>query len=229
MSEYTIDPARYAAIDLKRGAHFTPDEGLCLMEAVAYLVGEKHSDRPLCVSPVLAAFGRGLNDCLGDRRQELKSLIPSLPGTADDGADKRRAFMALDWMVRTWLPSWLDLIPSEDAAPRLRALDRIVDDATANCARLLVRSLPHEPPRTTYDEDTAIHDVIGKTNAGALLDAAKRGIRQATYSVAVTAWGVAWLAIHTARKHDASVLEPVAQELQLSVIDLYRDMIKDPG
>lgn len=215
--------------DLLRGAHRSPDEGLCLMELTALFVGEAHSDRPLCVSPVLAAFGRGLNDCLGDRRQELKSLIPSLPGTADDGMDARRGFMALDWMVRTWLPAWLDLLPSEDAAPRLRALDRIVNDDTAERALQLVTQVPHEIPRNTSDDDDAIHDVISKTNGGQVMDVAKGSSRQVTLSAAVITWGAAWFAVHSARKHDASLLEPVAQELQLSVIDLYRDMIKVPG
>ena len=41
---------------LDRGFHNAPDDGLCFMEAAAFFAGEKHSDHPACVSPVLGAF-----------------------------------------------------------------------------------------------------------------------------------------------------------------------------
>ena len=47
---------------LTYGFHTSPEDGLCLVEAAAYLAGEPHGDRPLCVCPALAAFGRALND-----------------------------------------------------------------------------------------------------------------------------------------------------------------------
>src|SRR5258708_25727187 len=69
---------------LARGAHKDRDDGLCLLEAVAWFAGRSHSDQPPCVSPVLGAYGRTLNDVLPDiPRQELKQFIPQLPGTAD--------------------------------------------------------------------------------------------------------------------------------------------------
>ena len=47
---------------LSHGSHRSPEDGLCLVEAAAYLAGAPHSDHPRCVCPVLAAFGRALND-----------------------------------------------------------------------------------------------------------------------------------------------------------------------
>jgi hypothetical protein len=140
--EYVIDPERYAGITLLRGAHLERDEKrLCLMEAVAMLVGEKHSDHPACVSAALGNFGRGLNDLLPhDLRQELKAFIPSLPGTAGDGRDLQRRFMSLDWIMRTWLPTIVELPRNADcheAAQRLRELDPIVDEGSARDASQL--------------------------------------------------------------------------------------------
>lgn len=53
-------------LNLDKGAHSTRDEGVCLMEAVAFVAGEPHTDHPVCASPVLGAFGRSLNDVLSD-------------------------------------------------------------------------------------------------------------------------------------------------------------------
>src|SRR5262245_54913746 len=69
---------------------------VCAMEAVAWLAGEGHTDHPVCVSPVLGAYVRRLNDVLDERgRQRLKPYLPRLIGTAgDDAADRRRGWMA---------------------------------------------------------------------------------------------------------------------------------------
>lgn len=73
------------AITLRHGAHNTRDDGVCALEAVAWLAGEEHSDRPGCVCPVVAAFVRVWNDALpsdGDRDRLLKPLLPAMVGTA---------------------------------------------------------------------------------------------------------------------------------------------------
>lgn len=67
--------------ELKRGNHERPEDGLCVLEAVAWFEGEPHSDHPRCVCPVLAHFCRAFNDRLGDRRQELIPYIPRLANT----------------------------------------------------------------------------------------------------------------------------------------------------
>ena len=47
---------------LTSGAHASPVEGLCLIEAVAFHAGVPHSDHAEGVCPVLGAFGRPTND-----------------------------------------------------------------------------------------------------------------------------------------------------------------------
>jgi len=93
---------------LAYGTHPTPDEGRCAMEWVSHLAGEPHSDSPACVSPVLRAYCTSLNDSLEQEpRQLLRPYLARTIGTADDGLDEARSWMALDWLIRTYAPTWL--------------------------------------------------------------------------------------------------------------------------
>jgi len=119
------------------GTHATPEEGRCAMEWVSHLAGELHSDEPACVSPVLRAYCTTLNDNLEDRpRQRLRPYLARTIGTADDGLDESRSWMALDWLIRTYVPAWLRAARLTDSATRIDALAR-VDSSTA-----LRRALP---------------------------------------------------------------------------------------
>ncbi|HEY6924938.1 MAG TPA: hypothetical protein VI653_15795, partial [Steroidobacteraceae bacterium] len=124
MNNQTIDPE---TVVLSSGTHRSPSDGLCLEEYVAYLAGEKHSDRPACVSLILVGFGQRLNDVLSDeKRQSLKVLAAPQIGTAGDGKDEARGYLALDWLVRTYTPTWLELAGLATEAGALRALPPIV-------------------------------------------------------------------------------------------------------
>lgn len=128
-------------LTLGTGAHDNREDGVCLLEAVAWYAGKSHSDAPPCVSPVLRAFGTRLNDALpGDRQQTLKPLIPRLVGTTGDGQDKARSYMALDWLIRTYTPAWLDLAGLSAEAQALRDLRCIVDMVAAEAAGPVVRA-----------------------------------------------------------------------------------------
>ena len=126
----------FGRLRLEGGSHQSPDEGVCLMEAVAWLACEPHTDHPDCTCPVLGAFGRGLNDCLDvERRQRLKPFIPALVGTASDGHAEARGFMAMDWIVCTYTPAWLRLARLDTEADGLRSLPEITDVATLRGAQ----------------------------------------------------------------------------------------------
>lgn len=98
-------------IRLTAGQHNGPGDGLCLMEAVALFVGERHGDWPACVCPVLIEFGRVLNDAMPDRWRTdlLLPLVPVLVGTRDPqsdscgitstGQERDRAAALLAWCV----------------------------------------------------------------------------------------------------------------------------------
>src|SRR4051812_26804584 len=79
---------------LKHGSHRSPDDGMCLMEAVAYFAGELHSDSPQCACPVLTSHGIRLNDRFSDEeRQLLAPLIPKLLNTRSTrDVEQRRAY-----------------------------------------------------------------------------------------------------------------------------------------
>ena len=90
---------------LAYGTHLTPAEGRCAMEWVSYLAGEPHGDQPMCVSPVLRTYCTSLNDSLDDKpRQRLRPYLARTIGSANDGLDQARAWMALDWLIRTYAP-----------------------------------------------------------------------------------------------------------------------------
>jgi len=96
------------SIHLAYGKHPTRQQGVCLLEAVAWFASEAHSNHPTCVSPLLGGLGRAWNDTLDDTtRQGLVGFIPRLVGTAADGTDQKRAWMLTDWLARTYAPALL--------------------------------------------------------------------------------------------------------------------------
>jgi len=122
----------------------TGDRDLCIMEAVAYIAGEPWSDSPDCASPVVSAFLRSWNDDLSDADRDrllpAAVWVPRLVGSRGDPAtEERRAYLALDWLIRVHTPAWFDLVPSlASHAEALRALPEVVDLASAVASKDLV-------------------------------------------------------------------------------------------
>ncbi|TLW92084.1 hypothetical protein FFT09_14475 [Saccharomonospora piscinae] len=101
------------SITLTRRATPARTKAVSLPEAAAWFAGERHSDRPESVSGVLIATATVLGDRLPfAKRQRLKRFVPALVGTADDGKDRMRSMLAMDWLVRVYTPAWLRLVPS---------------------------------------------------------------------------------------------------------------------
>jgi hypothetical protein len=113
------------------------------MEAVAWVAGEPHSDRPRCASPVLGAIMRGLNDRFtDDERQLLAPLIPRLVGTrASADIERKRAYVMVDAAIREFAPMGLDAVKWTDLADRMRAIAPIVDMASAQSALTICREI----------------------------------------------------------------------------------------
>jgi hypothetical protein len=113
---------------LSYGRHATPEEGRCAMEWVSHLAGEPHSDEPACVSIVVRAFCTTFNDSLEDRpRQRLRPYLARTIGTAGDGLDVARSWMAMDWLVRDYTPTWLVLAGLNEPASRLAGLPVVIE------------------------------------------------------------------------------------------------------
>ena len=124
--------------NLSRGCHDTFTAGTCLLEAVAHLAGEDHTDRPECVCPVLAAFGRGLNDVMPDdatRNKYLGPLVERLLNTrSTPEVELRRAFVLADFAVREAAPTALEAAGLHAEALSLRQLTPITSAETAEVA-----------------------------------------------------------------------------------------------
>jgi hypothetical protein len=136
----TISPdvlERLEGFTLAKGGHRSFEEGACAMELAAHIAGEEHSDKPRCVSPVIAAFMRSWNDDLEDApRQKLKTLIPLMIGTnTGEAGDEIRAWMATDWLVRVHTPAFLRLAELTEHANRLASLSPLTSSETAEAAQ----------------------------------------------------------------------------------------------
>ncbi len=192
-------------LHLDKGSHTSPEDGACIMEAVAFLAGEKWSDTPECASPVIGAFLRSWNDCLpDDERQQLKRYIPRLIGTAaSPKVEDRRAWMALDWLVRTYTPAWLHLAGLNNQATMLTDLPEFVP------------GMDVPPIRPAIDQVRKDADAAWAA-AGAAAWAASR---DAAWDAArAAAWAAAWAAARAA-------LRPTVVGLQAPAFDLLDRMI----
>jgi len=72
----------HQTVRLSRGRHRTPEDGACVMELASLLAGERFSDYPDSVCPLIGAFLRTYNDCVGDdRRDDLYACAATVVGT----------------------------------------------------------------------------------------------------------------------------------------------------
>lgn len=203
---------------LAMGSHPSFEEGACAMEWVAYLAGEGHTDAPECASKVLREFTISLNDQWDDEnRQRLAPFLPRMVGTAGDGHDEARSYLALDWLIRTHTPAWLDLAGLTVEAQELRGLRRIVDIASAREAGPKVRA--------AREKATAAWAAAGYA-------AGYAAGRAAGYAAWCSAWAAAgdaaWAAAGDAAVDVAvDVLSPTVETLQASALDMLDRMI-DP-
>jgi hypothetical protein len=209
---------------VRSGAHDHPDDGMCVMEMVAYIAREAHSDNPQCVSPVIGAFMRSWNDGLDDDdRQQLKALIPVVMDTRSTPEDEeRRAWMALDWLVRVHAPAWLRLAGLVEQAERMEGLAELK-------AGMSVPSI--KPTLDAVRKDAAAARAAARDAARAAAGAAAWAAAGAAAGAA--AWDAAWDAAGDAARDAAgdaaraaagAALRPTVVTLQASALDLVERM-----
>ena len=132
-----LSPVRLAAlpsITLTKGDHPSFDQGACAMELVAFLAGEPHSSAPECACPVIAEILRSWNDDLPgpDRNRLLKPLLPRVAGSRSSPEVMAiRAWMVIDWLIRTWTPAWLHAAGWEEEAEAISRLRGLTNATTA--------------------------------------------------------------------------------------------------
>jgi hypothetical protein len=221
-------------LKLSRGGHKPTDNQACLLEAVAYVAGEPWSDQPACASPVLITYGQRLNDVLpDDLRQQLIPFIPRIVGTAGDGKDERRSYLALDWLTRTWLPAWLRLVPAcVSDADAIAGLPPVVDLESAALVGEAVRAAVVGARAAWAAAGAAVWaaawDAAGAAAGAAAWDAAAAAawaaVRAAAWDATGAAAGAAaWDAAGAAVR---AALAPTVTELQTSAIALLDTMIE---
>ena len=182
-------------VTLSPGKHMDAEEGMCLLELTSYLAGEPFTDRPVCASPVLAAFGRALNDgfVFEDHLEALKPFAPLLLGTvADREVEERRMWLLVDWSIRTILPLVFDAALLSEVAARLRALPPVVDRASATGAEA--------------------------ASAGAA-ESAARAAESAAWAAESTAWA-AWAAARAAPRAAESAAGAAARAVARAVASI---------
>jgi hypothetical protein len=234
-------------IILQSGAHTSPNEGMCVMEAVAYFAGEPFSDHPDCVCPVIGAFLRSWNDGVDDAfRQRLKPYIPRVVGTADAHAEER-SWLAMDWIIREYLPTWLELAKITATATALRNSPPILGPtALANVTGLLANSQKEAAAARAAARDAAwvaarvaawaaawdaaraaAWDAAWAATQAAAWDAAWDAAWAAAWVAArVAAWDAAWAAAWVAAWAAAwDALKPSVEKLQESAFGLLDRMI----
>jgi hypothetical protein len=158
-----VDRRRLAYIEgiqLTPGTHGGLVDGACLMEAAAYVAGERWSDAPDCASDVTAALLRNLNDLLPrGPRQELKRYLPRLVGSqGTDAQENERAALAVAWLhhgpgrALPPGPAGKRLVGAAIEAARLHA-----PNAEPFDGQLVLPPAPRRVARPLLD---AIHDLI---------------------------------------------------------------------
>ena len=210
------------------GAHSATKDDMCVMEAVAFIAGEPWSDHPDCASPVIGAFLRTWNDSLPDAdRQTLKQYIPRLVGSKGTTAqEERRAWMALDWLVRVHTPAWLRLAGLVDQANLLAGLAE-VDAGTCPSIKPMLEAVRMDA--------AAAGGVVRDAAWAVARDAAGDAARDAAWAVAGDAAGDAARDAAGAVAGDAAgavardaardALAPTVTELQTSAHDLIDRML----
>lgn len=199
-------------LELAHGAHDRREDGVCLLEAVAWVAGEEHTDHPTCSSPVLANYGRRLNDTLDDEaRQRLVPFVPRLIGTAGrPELDQRAGLMAADWLVRVYTPTWLRLAGLHNAAHVLESAAEIT--SWPALAAIMPRL------RDAQEQATAAWDAAWYA-AGAAARAAAREVAWAA------AWDAIWEATWDAAR--AAVWAAAREAIEAAARDAARDAAWD--
>jgi hypothetical protein len=208
---------------LLRGSHDGAEaKEFCVMEAVAYVAGERHSDSPACASPVISAFMRRWNDDLDDAgRQRLKPYIPQLVGTAaTPEIEQARGWMAADWLVRVHTAAWLRLAKLDAQAEALEQLPPIDSPARLDASVVSIAAARDAARDAAWDAAwaaarAAAWDAAWDAAWAAAWAAARDAARDA---VSDAAWDAARDA---ARKH----LEPTKLSLEESAFKLLDRML----
>jgi hypothetical protein len=155
----------HQTVTLGRGRHSDPSKGACVMELASMLAGERFSDHPRSVCPVIGRYLRALNDGLDDeRRQGLYALAAAVVGTS--GGRRERSRRRALCRRRN-----LDLRSTSSRSDRFFAA-LLRDEAAEACASAYLESERYE------DAFAFASELIGSDPSHELLDGPRERVLQ---------------------------------------------------
>ena len=192
-------------LTLTKGSHELGDTddcgnpALCFMEALNASRGLWVTDAcPSDVSETLHAFIIGLNDALGTiHRQQLKPYRDRIGGTNGQlDADRRAAYMCVDWLIRTHTVAFLRVAGLIEHADALAHANEIVDFATLGqvTERLLAARLAAYSAAHLVAQETAEVTRISETASAAYSTAYSAAAAAADSAMYLAAHSVAYSA-----------------------------------
>lgn len=156
----------YRSVRLVNGVGDSGRGEFCVLSLLAFLLGESHSDRPSCVSPLIRRFAIEINDgMLDSARQCLKPFVPRLIGTKDDADDARAQLLAryaqavLVPRIRRDFP---DVVTQDGSQARRR-------DRRKQHLRKLIRGMPCRSSEAVYSGGSRCREELAASVAQLLV------------------------------------------------------------
>lgn len=224
MTDPAVYPERAARLPhlyLGCGSHTSFKEGHNAMEVVSWLAGEDFSEEPACLSPVLGSFLENWNDVLDDKaRQNLKPFLARTVGTANDGYDQQRSWLAAEWLQRTYIPVWLELIcrSYDEVAVELR---NEYSSGIKKAKRVIRGDTEPYINVRAREKSKRLFFASGGVAAGSAAKITGRSKALSTISWTVITQAVIMLGLRASR------LESTERKLQASALELLESMIMD--
>jgi hypothetical protein len=218
----TPDLSRLETLTLLSGGHASPEEGVCVMEALALAMGLPHSDVPACTDLPLARAFQKVNDwaCWADDEARTTFLRPYLMRLGRLAVEGKRApltaygFAAADIACRVFAPRALDA-KFPDQAAKLRALPVVVDQESARAAYAAASAAYAAYAAYAAAADYAAADAADYADCAAYAAYAARDA--ADYAAADAA---AYAADAARAAADAAVYEDLAGQLLTRLLDV---------
>jgi len=137
-----------AIFNLSRGSHESPEDGVCFMEAVAWMQGEEHSDTPKGACSILGRFGTKLNDKMPNKyRSLLNPMVLKMVGTVSKEHEQLRVEYLVRQIAKRVVPIVFEAAGLTKQAGYLRA---IADDAPMQYIKTVCRTYANAANVASY-------------------------------------------------------------------------------
>jgi hypothetical protein len=215
-----IDLTKLTGRTLTRGNHASPDAGMCVMEATAWIAGEPFSDAPQCIPAEIRSLAIRANDAdvWDDDAQRTDALAPLIPlmlrAAHGDEARRKRGHLAAHYAAQRAADA-LDSVKLSDVAAKLRAV--AMPTSREDC--LVLRSAAREARRAALAY-AAAYAADAAAAAAATAYAADAAAAAATAYAAAAA--TAYAAADAAAADAADDADAKRSTRRLALVDLLR-------